>query len=151
MPTTKTPKRQRRKHIAIGHDTLDAIATGDAVDVFKKKVRFIYQGLPTRPARYLLHAMRRPTVAEYMKGYRGIITRDKLPAIMCKHGLLIDMPIREGRRGTAFFITDKGLEVLKYWASKNRDFHAYFHAYRPYDVEDLIKITVVDRAIEGGS
>lgn len=147
----KEKRRQRVRKVLIGEATLKALNTDgvDAVEVFKREVRFIYQGLPTRPARYLLTSMRRPVVAEQVWKYgRGSMIKDNLPDVMVRAGLMMDMPPRKGSRAKAYVLTLKGLEVLKYWASMNRDFHAYFHAYMPYDVVDIIKIAVVDRVLE---
>lgn len=149
MSTSNGKKRkvQRVKRIPLGTDVMANIRPDNAVEMFKVKVRFIYQGLPTRPARYLLLGMRRPTVPEYMKKIGGITGRDTLPDFMCKLGLMMLIPFKEGRRGNAYFITEKGLEVVRSWASRDRDFHAYANAYMPFDVDDRVKIMRADIAL----
>ena len=148
MSTSSGKKRkvQRVKRIPLGTDVMANIRPDNAVEMFKVKVGFIYQGLPTRPARYLLMGMRRPTVPEYMVKVGGV-GKDKLPAFMATLGLMMEVPYKEGRRGKSFFITEKGVEVVRSWASRDRDFHAYANAYMPFDIDDRIKIMRADIAL----
>jgi len=147
LVTKKPRKPQPKKRVPIGHDTLKDITPENAVDVFKTRVRHIYQGLPTRPSRYLLVASRRPTVPELMRGMRGMRISDTLPHHMSEWGLLMKLPPKPGRRSISYFITEAGLEVVRYWARTDRDFHAYANAYLPFDIDDRIKIMRADVAL----
>lgn len=148
QPPTKKPRKvQTRKRIPIGHDTLKDITPENAAEIFKARVRYIYQGLPTRPSRYLLTACRRPVVPELMRGMRGMRMSDTLPYNMFQWGLLFQIPPKPGRRSISYFITETGLEVVRYWARSERDFHAYANAYVPFDIEDRIKIMRADVAL----
>ncbi len=146
MANTKKPRKpQRKKKVPLGHDAFGMISNGQSAKaVFMDSVRYVYQGLPTRPARYLLQACRRPVVPELMRGMRGIRQSDPLPYHMSQWGFMQVIPMKEGRRSQSYFITEDGLEILRHWARNNRDFHAYANAYIPFDIEDRIKIMRVD-------
>lgn len=140
-------KKQRKKPILLGEEALSKATPDNVVSVFQTKVRYIYQGLPTRPARYLLCGLRRPVVPELIRGLRGLRVVDKLPGHMAMLGLMKVIPHIEGRRTTAYMTSQKGLDVLKGWSARNRDFHGYYQAYCPYDIDNRLAILDVDLAI----
>ena len=144
--TTK-PKIKRHRSIRLGDDVLDLITGDNAVEMFKANVRYIYQGLPTRPARYLLRGLRKPITSEIVKGTNGYKTTDRLPYLMAKMGLMMEVPLKVGRRSVTFSTSEPGLEVLRFWALRNAEFSKYLNAYCPFDVENRIKITRVDIAM----
>lgn len=148
MSDTKKRKKQKFKRVLIGEDTLAKLTPDNAMDVFKDSVRAIYQGLPTRPARYLLVGLRRPVKPEQVIGFRGLRSTDKLPYVMCQLGLMEEVPLKIGRRGTMYFTTEKGLSVLEFWSSRNVEFGAYLRAYCPMDIRDQMTLRRIDIKLE---
>lgn len=132
------------KRIPIGDFVAKNLSPENAVEMFKTKVRYIYQGLPTRPARYLLTAMRRPVVPEMISAHREMKHKDPLPRAMFQAGLMLEIQPKFGRRATSYFISENGLEVIRYWAETNREFHAYANAYMPFDIDVRIRLMRVD-------
>jgi hypothetical protein len=141
---------RKYKGMPFGNSLIDKLTEDNAVDMFKSGVRYIYQGLPTRPSKYLLLGLRRPVVPEVISGFRGMRRKDSVPYIMCMVGLMMEVPIKIGKRGTSFVTNERGLEVLRFWAGRNADFNRYMQAYCPYDIEARIKIARVDIALGGG-